>query len=403
MMKTTTMLAVVLAHLAVLFAARGDDALWPARFSAGDEYHGRIVAIEAQHGLRASHSVWGITRPSEHDRAAARSLVEHLDDPPQLIFEGPGAFVYVPATEPRPRARGRAAPLRHDLLFKFVSGRDIASADAPAVSITRTWFAWYDASVPDDAPPRGTILLMPGMLGTPEPIIELFITRLRENGYGILRMMCQPSRFTERIIFEVDLEEPEPAARAMADEVAQRLAECAYAVQAAFQHIAAERPGYAGLPRIALGMSGGAMILPTVVAREPDRYAAAILIAGGANMMAILDQSNYKEMIGAADIRWNPDPTPEQRRDFDALYLSLALLDPYHTAAHLRGTPMLMIHGSHDLAVPAALGDLLWEQLGKPDRWTEEAGHELLFMRLPQRVDSIIEWLDAAIAETARR
>jgi fermentation-respiration switch protein FrsA (DUF1100 family) len=141
-------------------------------------------------------------------------------------------------------------------------------------------------------------------------------------------------------------------------------------------------------------MSGGAMILPTVVAREPDRYAAAVMIAGGANIMAILEDSNYKHMINAAEIRWNPEPPEgEAREKFDQLYLRHAHLDSYHTAERLRGKSMLMLHGTHDLAVPARLGDLLWERLGQPERWVEEAGHEDLFMRLPQKAGDIIEWL----------
>ena len=56
---------------------------------------------------------------------------------------------------------------------------------------------------------------------------------------------------------------------------------------------------------------------------------------------------------------------------------------------------MLLIQGTSDLAVPSPLGDLLWERMGKPERWLmEEAGHEVLFMMLPQKFGKMMEWLE---------
>lgn len=387
-------IALVLVGVPARSADRGDDALWPSRWSRSAESPAKgVVANLDVAGLQPVRLSAGITRPSAVDLAAARALVGE-DNEIALRFEGPGAFIYTSA-EGRRRTRGPQAAF----YFQFISGRQ-ATGTAPSLAITRTWFAWYDPA-PDAARegPRAVVLLLPGMLGTPEPIIELFITRLQGAGCGVLRMMCQPSRFTERVVFDVDLNDPEPSARLLAEETAERLAECAYAVEAAFVHIAAKRSAVEGLPRIAIGMSGGAMILPTVVARQSDTYNAAIFIAGGANMMAILEDSNYKHMINAAEIRWSPAPPDvDERRRFDAIFLSLAGLDAYHTAQRLVGKPMLMIHGSLDMAVPAALGDLLWERLGKPDRWVEEAGHEELFVRLPPRMDEIIAWLEPHLA-----
>jgi fermentation-respiration switch protein FrsA (DUF1100 family) len=64
--------------------------------------------------------------------------------------------------------------------------------------------------------------------------------------------------------------------------------------------------------------------------------------------------------------------------------------------------PMLLIHGTRDLAVPAHLGDLLWERLGRPERWSEEAGHEEIFMRLPQQIERLVGWIENAVAVQAR-
>ena len=79
------------------------------------------------------------------------------------------------------------------------------------------------------------------------------------------------------------------------------------------------------------------------------------------------------------------------------LYLKNAPLDSYHTAAALKGKPVLLIQGTTDLAVPSPLGDLLWERLGKPERWLQDGqGHEVLFMLLPQEFDKMMDWLDRA-------
>src|SRR5690606_31232761 len=79
-----------------------------------------------------------------------------------------------------------------------------------------------------------------------------------------------------------------------------------------------------------------------------------------------------------------------------AAYLEMSQLDPYHTALALRATPTLMLHAALDKIVPARCGRLLYERLGKPERWTFWIGHSLLFWRLPAYAGSIASWVDAA-------
>ena len=102
------------------------------------------------------------------------------------------------------------------------------------------------------------------------------------------------------------------------------------------------------------------MTLPTVVAREPDRYAAGIMVGGGADFWLMNHRSNYKNWIDAARENWvGPPPTPEQLAQLDELYLRKSPLDSYYTAAALKGKPTLMIQGTTDFAVPSPyLGDL---------------------------------------------
>jgi fermentation-respiration switch protein FrsA (DUF1100 family) len=265
--------------------------------------------------------------------------------------------------------------------------------------VQRTWVAYYDSTREGDGP-RGIALVMPGLFNTPEPVIEYVIAKLRGRGWAVLRMMAQPSRFTERTRFAIDPDHLDASAAAIADEMQDRAAECAFAAQAAFDHVLGQHPALAKHPRIALGMSGGAMTLPTVLAREPEKYAAAVIVAGGADFYEIAVESNYRHLVEAISFEWPTPPTVAQAEQLDREYLRHGNLDSYHTAPLLAGKPILMIHGTHDGAVPAHLGDLLWERLGKPERWPEESGHEEVFAHLPKNTDRILDWLDSKIGPT---
>ena len=58
-------------------------------------------------------------------------------------------------------------------------------------------------------------------------------------------------------------------------------------------------------------------------------------------------------------------------------------LDPYHTAGAIRELPVLMLHARYDQIVPASAGELLYQRLGQPERWSFASGHLGLFMLLP--------------------
>lgn len=386
------LLALLLSFFLALPAPAADEpaslapAAWPARCpipgTAGARGIIRPLDVPGLSGFQPGLSL--ILKPSEADLADARALLPGSPDSPKPAFEQPGSFIFRAA---RRAPKGPAAALR----FVYISARP-PSGDPAVAHIERTWFSFHE---PTAESPRGIALLMPGMFGTPEPILNLFITRLTAQGWGVVQMMAQPSRFTQKTVFPADTADLPSAAAAIAAEFDQRAAECAYAAHAAMAHIAQERPALADLPRIAVGMSGGAMTMPSVLALEPDRYAAAIMIAGGCNYLAINEESNYRLLIDAVSVKWagGAAPTDDDRAALSRLYLERSRLDSYHCAPLLIGKPMLLIHGELDGAVPARLGDLLWERLGKPERWSQLAGHEEVFMKLPPQMDRIMDWL----------
>ena len=87
----------------------------------------------------------------------------------------------------------------------------------------------------------------------------------------------------------------------------EETAEAAYSASAALRFVHERFPDGAEKPVLLLGMSGGAMILPTVYSFDPSLYDAAVMIAGGGNFLKINAQSNYANWIDAIDLDTDPD------------------------------------------------------------------------------------------------
>jgi predicted esterase len=366
---------------------------WPPRWAPPGEPPGVLQSLSLPAGRLGIWRVTDNTHPEidlqgAGDHAAdARALLQRWPDlsgPVRFIREGPGAalvgdFTFRPPSKIPPAA-----------VYRYVTGQP---DQGDAILIQRTWFSIHEPA--GDA--RGTVVLMPGLLGTPEGLLDAFTSSLLQRDWLVVRMLCQPSRFTQTTAVHIpDDENPGDAGPRLARLLTDGVAEAAYAVDAVCARLELQRPDLAARPRVAIGMSGGALILPAVVARNPDRYHAAILIAGGADLFTILDRSNYTRMIDGGRIDWDSPPSPRRRRDFADAYLANAPLDPFHAAAVLRDKKILLYHASLDQAVPAATGDLLWERLDRPERRTFPVGHELLFLGMTTEVPAVMDWLQAA-------
>jgi hypothetical protein len=129
-----------------------------------------------------------------------------------------------------------------------------------------------------------------------------------------------------------------------------------------------------------------------------DRIDAAVIVGGGANVARIMIDGS---LLGIAD------RVPHSlRRPLDELsrsYLAATRLDPYHMAPSLRPLPVLMLHARWDAIVPAATGELLWERLGRPERWTYPLGHFGLFWWLPNEAGAIADWIEDVADEATER
>lgn len=303
------------------------------------------------------------------------------------VFEPGGGFVVIPYINDE-GDDGK----RHLVFYSAVPGESEGTAE-----VQRTWFT-YDE--PDDAEPIGLAVLMPGIFATPRDISDRAERGLLMRGWAVLRMLSPPSRMTEHTKYTIDSCNPEKVTQLVAMDLDNRAAEAAFAVQVAAEHVLGGSEGLAGKPRVIIGMSGTAIALPTIVALEPHAYDAAVLIGGGANSYSIAELSSYRDWIDSIQIRYTLcNPITKITKREPEIYLEYSKLDGVHTASALADIPTLMIHGSGDTAVPSHTGDLLWELLGKPERWTMPVGHELLFAAIPLRMVGILDWLEANALE----
>lgn len=323
---------------------------------------------------------------------------------PDVVPYSVGAFLVSlrsaePGEELTPRnARSVLAAIR----VVSASEKPAAEEGKPASwLIDSTAFLAYPPRGKPAAEARGTVLIMPGLLGTPEGPLLALARVLREEGFVVVQMVAQPARFIERTPMVVREDDVDASVAEIARVLDNRSAECAYAVASALAELERLVPQLAAQPRVAIGFSGGAITLPTVVALEAERYKAAVLVGGGTNFFHMIDTSNYTSFLGGDGPTW---PALEgdalkavKARAYDA-FIQHATLDAFHTAKALQHMPSLNIYGTIDEAVPSPLADQLWQRLGERDRETYPVGHELLFAQLGQRNRAIADWIIAALA-----
>ena len=388
---------------APLHSAKGDEAFleasWPDRVRTRDGAVGVVRDLPCAR-WDFDRMFFGALRPRDADRADAQALLDALaGGAPATLesveFEGRNAFTV------RLLEGDAGGPVRRTpgaSTFVAVTARPTPDG---RLSLQRTWFVLYDpiASEPAEAAPkaRGVALFMPGIFGTPEGVAESLVRALRRRGWCVLRLLAQPSRFTEAVEFRVDPAHPESGAVTIADTLGQRAAEVAYAVELAMARVDSVRPELGKLPHVVIGFSGGAITTPVVVARDPRRFAAAILVAGGADYWLVNAHSTYADMISSIRTRWlGRAPTEEERAALARAYRAVASLDSFHAAGAMRGMPSLHILASADSAVPRALGDLLARRMGaSAEVWSRPGEHLPLFMALPKDYTAMLDGLDA--------
>lgn len=385
---------------------------WPARF--GDlDFAGRCVAIDSPGGRGFVRTPWWEKSSvvDEENRATQRALAEGAADedaPRPARFGGRGYLLFRSLTEGEPESAAYATGASK--WFRVASARAVdglVGEESRSLRVDQTWFGLYEPTADEKGSggvvaAKGVVLVLPGMLGTPEPVVEGLVARLRERGFAVLRCLTHPARYCSHQEFEIDVADGGAAGlAAIAKELDDRVAEYAYAVREAWRHAVDSREDLRALPRGVVGMSGGAIALPTVVALEPEKYSAAVLIAGGCNGFEVADRSNYADMLDAVRIEWKGEATFTFKAASYQAYLKHTTLDGYHTSRALAGKKVLMIHATKDEAVPSRLGQLLWERLGKPERWVYPMGHEGVFAMQMLQNGRTADWVAGTLGARA--
>jgi len=387
-------------------ALQAPPLVWPPRLGGQPKLEGLIEEIDAPLRLRGTYQRFTFSQREDVHHEGLLRLKQRagLTTPLRYVLPAAGSWIYYVPERPAPGPDGKVRIKKSDrnpatMTLQFTSAR-VTGVDEEGkpevVTLDKTMFYYLKPS--SNTAERGVALIMPGLLGTPEGPMGKLTTLLRAQGWGVLRMLAQPATFVEPASFELDVgQPPEAQLQGIITLAGERTAECAYSVEAAFGYLETKFPQYASLPRVAVGFSGGALTLPTVISREPARYARAVLIGGGANFFLMTLETNYKNVTNV-NYHWKSNqadaPAPGDLARWSQAYLSKSPLDSYFTAAVMKDKPTLVIMGEADYAVPSPLGDLLWERMGKPERIVVPDGsHELLFVVVPNYFDRVMEFI----------
>lgn len=304
------------------------------------------------------------------------------------------------------------------------AGEALKRADPDGIEIPpeAEWKEWADLPVdgvlfdvrepsPFAGEPRGVIIWFHSLGGL--ALEEACLTELQRRGWLIAVASfpwgMEPD-LSLTLVGERD-EDVAPAAKVAALAIDRHLAAAAYAAEAVRDYFYERSPAYKDKPLILWGASAGSFCVPAVAARLGSSVKGAILVGSGANLLAVSQGSTffdggvkiaYPRETRAGSAMAEQDRRARLKESLLREYAKATTLDPLATAAWLRGVPVLMLHGRTDEIVPAALGDDLWERLGKPERWVFSAGHEAMFWRLSSQATHIADWVDATLPRTER-
>lgn len=252
--------------------------------------------------------------------------------------------------------------------------------------------------------PRGLFIYLTGIIGltaTEGKLVETF----RAAGWHTLVSETSFNFFRRRYVL-VEPKTKVARARQLGREVNDHLADKAYAIEAMLAFVRAKHPDMLKGRRILAGGSAGSIALPTVALRTgtPD---AMILIGAGGNASRIVCESSlapitlFKHEIKNGQ-RFRRVLSAAETTEFHRIMHAQVPLDALRLAPKFREIPILMLRGELDEMVPAATNDLLFNALGKPERWSYPVNHIFLFGALQFQSGLILQWADRKLAPAQR-
>ena len=253
--------------------------------------------------------------------------------------------------------------------------------------------------------PRGLVIYLASiMLISDEE--KAFIRQLQKRGWNVIAITPSIDLFAkDRWDQEWDLSQLNQYASLMAYEIDNHLVETAYATEAVLAYLHQKNPSWVRGPHVVIGASAGALAAPVLIKRL-EGVDAAVYVGGGANVPEIALESSIR--IYRPKILMSEKGSPTRHRAsrenaiqrLKELALQRSQIDPLKIAPTLPPVPTLMLSGELDRIVPAHTGDLLYNALGRPERWRYPAGHIALFLGLPLQANRVIDWIEAVVART---
>jgi pimeloyl-ACP methyl ester carboxylesterase len=192
----------------------------------------------------------------------------------------------------------------------------------------------------------------------------------------------------------------EAGAQLAAAEYDDAIGQYVLAHEAALEFVRKHYPQIPTHPLVLIGCSFGSLMTPALATRLGSQVDACVLVGSGSNFLRIAGEAWQDYFYSRARTGRGDDlkmPARRRERMYEA-YLESATLDPFHTAVALRSVPTLMLHANWDGIVPAKTGEALWEQAGRPERWTGSFGHIFMFFELSRQAKEIVAWVEAHAA-----
>jgi predicted esterase len=356
------------------------DADWPPRITAGlEQLAANVPAVLSPEQNAEPEKPIYIVRSA----AYGLGLVLELDDAEAESHSGSARERELVFVSFSPLARGEEYP----------GDRPARVPGKITLGDLRAGVHWH-LYEPKDGSPRGLVVHLGGNKYVRRALLaDGWVVLSASNTGRCLQRRANP------VSFEIERGEPlKQAAARIAAVFDDELADWPYSLEAVLQYLADHRPDIRQTPAAIMGFSIGALALPAVVARLPDDFGAAVLVAGGANLLEISHRTSKPD--SGIELRWVGEPPgQEDWQELYAAYLEQAKLDPYHTAAALTGMPVLIYHGHFDQVVPAATGEMLFARVGEAQRYVFPVGHrQMLRVVMLLQAGRIVDWTQAALA-----
>lgn len=249
------------------------------------------------------------------------------------------------------------------------------------------------------AKPRGLFIYLTGIIGLTPPEEKLVAT-FRAAGWHTL--VSETSfNFMRRRYELITPATLRPVAERLGRDINEHLADKAYAVEAMLEFLTRRWPELSKGHRIVAGGSAGSIAVPAVVAKigRPD---AVILVGAGGNAARIVSESSLAPLTlyrheGAGANRIRVRLSKAELLAVQKVMYAATRLDPLRLAKRLQGIPTLMLRAELDQIVPVATNDLLFEALGRPERWSLPVNHIMLFGALHLQSGMILGWTEKNI------